>query len=141
MSMLSIRKLEGDFENVLVRDVQTQVAAHVQIPVGAASRRVVVAMPAGKAALGFETAQPAGWTLEDELRPFADADGQRGVEFALVSNEAEISIPTASILLHHTLMARFGITGTVRASFALYNTREDVDAFIAATAKAVEMLR
>lgn len=109
MSMLSIRKLEGDFENILVRDVQTQVAAHVQIPVGAASRRVVVAMPAGKAALGFETAQPAGWTLEDELRPFADADGQRGVEFALVSNEAEISIPTASILLHHTLMARFGI--------------------------------
>ncbi len=45
---------------------------------------------------------------------------------------------------HHCcqpLMARFGITGTVRASFALYNTREDVDAFIAATAKAVEMLR
>ena len=86
MSMLSIRKLEGDFENVLVRDVQTQVAAHVQIPVGAASRRVVVAMPAGKAALGFETAQPAGWTLEGELIPFADADGQRGVKFALVSN-------------------------------------------------------
>lgn len=45
---------------------------------------------------------------------------------------------------HHCcqpLMARFGITGTVRASFALYNTRKDVDAFIAATAKAVEMLR
>ena len=45
---------------------------------------------------------------------------------------------------HHCcqpLMARFGITGTVRASFALYNTLEDVDALAAATRKAVGMLR
>jgi len=45
---------------------------------------------------------------------------------------------------HHCcqpLMARFGITGTVRASFAIYNTTQDVEAFAKATAKAVAMLR
>ncbi|MBC8125554.1 MAG: aminotransferase class V-fold PLP-dependent enzyme, partial [Gloeobacteraceae cyanobacterium ES-bin-144] len=45
---------------------------------------------------------------------------------------------------HHCcqpLMTRFGITGTVRASFALYNTTEDVAALVAATEKAVGMLR
>ena len=45
---------------------------------------------------------------------------------------------------HHCcqpLMARFGITGTVRASFALYNTMNDVTALIEATDKAAGMLR
>lgn len=45
---------------------------------------------------------------------------------------------------HHCcqpLMARFGITGTVRASFAMYNTPQDVDALINATVKAAGMLR
>ncbi|MEN9975748.1 MAG: hypothetical protein RLZZ282_1754 [Verrucomicrobiota bacterium] len=45
---------------------------------------------------------------------------------------------------HHCcqpLMARFGITGTVRASFALYNTQDDVEHFALATHKAVAMLR
>lgn len=44
---------------------------------------------------------------------------------------------------HHCcqpLMARFGITGTVRASFAAYNTKEEVDLFIAAVKKATMML-
>lgn len=45
---------------------------------------------------------------------------------------------------HHCcqpLMLRFGITGTVRASFALYNTEHDVAALATATEKAVSMLR
>jgi cysteine desulfurase/selenocysteine lyase len=45
---------------------------------------------------------------------------------------------------HHCcqpLMARFGITGTVRASFALYNSANDVEALATATEKAVSMLR
>lgn len=45
---------------------------------------------------------------------------------------------------HHCcqpLMARFGITGTTRASFAIYNTAEEVDMFIAALKKATMMLR
>ncbi|MBP5206202.1 MAG: aminotransferase class V-fold PLP-dependent enzyme, partial [Bacteroidales bacterium] len=44
---------------------------------------------------------------------------------------------------HHCtqpIMDRFGIPGTVRASFALYNTREEVDAFVAAVIRAKEML-
>jgi cysteine desulfurase / selenocysteine lyase len=45
---------------------------------------------------------------------------------------------------HHCcqpLMARFGITGTVRASFALYNTMKDVESLVSATEKAAAMLK
>jgi selenocysteine lyase/cysteine desulfurase len=45
---------------------------------------------------------------------------------------------------HHCcqpLMARFGISGTTRASFALYNTLEEIAAFGNATRRAVRMLR
>lgn len=45
---------------------------------------------------------------------------------------------------HHCcqpLMARFGITGTTRASFAAYNTEADVEALAAAVSKAAMMLR
>lgn len=45
---------------------------------------------------------------------------------------------------HHCcqpLMARFGITGTVRASFALYNSEDDVAALAETVAKAASMLR
>ena len=45
---------------------------------------------------------------------------------------------------HHCcqpLMARFGISGTTRASFALYNTLDEVKAFGEATRRAVRMLR
>ena len=45
---------------------------------------------------------------------------------------------------HHCcqpLMARFGVTGTLRASFAVYNTLEEVEAFGEALQKALMMLR
>lgn len=45
---------------------------------------------------------------------------------------------------HHCcqpLMQRFGITGTTRASFAIYNTEQEVDALITAVKKASMMLR
>lgn len=44
---------------------------------------------------------------------------------------------------HHCaepLIDYLGVPGTVRASFGLYNTREDIDVFIAALCKAVAML-
>lgn len=44
---------------------------------------------------------------------------------------------------HHCaqpLMERLGVTGTVRASFAVYNTLEDVDIFIAALHRVASML-
>ena len=45
---------------------------------------------------------------------------------------------------HHCaepVMTRFGIPGTVRASFALYNTMEEVEIFVNAVKKATMMLR
>ena len=45
---------------------------------------------------------------------------------------------------HHCtqpLMKRFGIPGTVRASFAVYNTIEEIDIFITALHKAIKMLK
>ena len=45
---------------------------------------------------------------------------------------------------HHCnqpLMHRFGIPGTVRASFAFYNTFEEVDALVAGVRKAIKMLK
>ncbi len=44
---------------------------------------------------------------------------------------------------HHCtqpLMARFGIPGTVRASFAMYNTKEEIDRLVAGLQKAIKML-
>jgi hypothetical protein len=108
MPTLLIRKTEGDFENILIRDVKPQVAAHIQIPLVEKARRVVVAMPAGKSALCFETDQPAEWAIEDNIVTF-EKDGQRGVLFTLVTKVAEFSIPVSSILMNHTLMARFGV--------------------------------
>ncbi|HMO34165.1 MAG TPA: cysteine desulfurase [Lacibacter sp.] len=45
---------------------------------------------------------------------------------------------------HHCtqpLMQRFGIPGTTRASFAMYNTKEEIDVMIAALQKAMKLLR
>ena len=44
---------------------------------------------------------------------------------------------------HHCtqpLMARFGIPGTVRASFAFYNNKEDVDKLVEGVKRAARML-
>ena len=45
---------------------------------------------------------------------------------------------------HHCtqpLMNRFGIPGTTRASFAIYNTKEEIDVLIAGLHKAIKLLR
>jgi cysteine desulfurase/selenocysteine lyase len=44
---------------------------------------------------------------------------------------------------HHCaqpLMDRFGIPGTVRASFAMYNTKEEIDALVSGLQQAIKML-
>ena len=38
-------------------------------------------------------------------------------------------------------MERFGILGTVRVSFAFYNTKAEIDTFIKALNRAIKMLR
>jgi cysteine desulfurase/selenocysteine lyase len=37
------------------------------------------------------------------------------------------------------LLARYGLTATCRASFALYNTKDEVDVLVASLAKAQDM--
>ncbi len=37
-------------------------------------------------------------------------------------------------------MAALGVSGTLRASFAPYNTQEDVDALVAALINAIDLL-
>ena len=85
------------------------------------------------------------------MRLFGTAPGKSGVVSFLVDN---ISSYDMGLLLdklgvavrtgHHCaqpLMARYGVTGMVRASFAVYNTLDEVDSFIAATRRVAEMLR
>ena len=45
---------------------------------------------------------------------------------------------------HHCtqpLMLRLGLPGTIRASFAMYNTKEEIDIMLEALIKAIKMLR
>lgn len=102
------RECEGDFQNILIRDEGALVAAHVQISTRP-GRRVIVAMPAGKAALCFETTQDVQWTVGEDLVAFAEVDGQRGVRFTLSTDGEGVSLASGSVLLHHMLMARFGV--------------------------------
>lgn len=67
-------------------------------------------------------------------------DGVHHQDLGILLDQKGIAIRTG----HHCtqpLMNRFGISGTSRASFALYNTIEEVDLFIDGMKKAVKMLR
>jgi cysteine desulfurase/selenocysteine lyase len=86
----------------------------------------------------------------DGMRFFGPADRAAVLSFAIdgihhydlgtLMDQMGVAVRTG----HHCcqpLMARFGITGTTRASFALYNTPEEVSALAAAISKAVRLLR
>lgn len=67
-------------------------------------------------------------------------DGVHHFDLGTLIDQMGVAVRTG----HHCcqpLMARFGITGTVRASFAVYNTLEDVEALAKAVERAVAMLR
>lgn len=67
-------------------------------------------------------------------------DGLHHYDIGTLMDQMGVAVRTG----HHCcqpLMARFGTTGTVRASFALYNTEQDIEALFTATEKAVGMLR
>jgi cysteine desulfurase / selenocysteine lyase len=67
-------------------------------------------------------------------------DGLHHYDIGTLMDQMGVAVRTG----HHCcqpLMARFGITGTVRASFALYNTAEDVEALVSTVEKAAGMLR
>ncbi|MEX0968712.1 MAG: cysteine desulfurase [Bacteroidia bacterium] len=69
--------------------------------------------------------------LVDKIHPY---------DIGVVLDKLGIAIRTG----HHCtqpLMKRFDIAGTCRASFAMYNTKEEIDALVAGVKRAVEMLR
>ncbi len=68
-----------------------------------------------------------------------EADGMHAHDLATILDREGVAVRAG----HHCaqpLMERFGAASTTRASFALYNTRSDVDALIAALAKARTIL-
>ncbi len=67
-------------------------------------------------------------------------DGVHHYDLGVLLDQMGIAVRTG----HHCcqpLMARYGITGTVRASFAVYNTAEEVDRFLQCLDRALAMLR
>jgi cysteine desulfurase/selenocysteine lyase len=102
---------------------------------------------------------------EDELLQYATAQLKR-IDGVKLIGEAKHKVSVASFIIdgihpqdvgilldnqgvavrtgHHCtqpLMKRFGIPGTIRASFAMYNTQEEIDVMIQALTKAIKLLR
>lgn len=85
----------------------------------------------------------------DGMRIFGTAPGKSAVisflvgdihhyDLGLLLDKMGVAVRTG----HHCaqpLMDRLGISGTVRASFAVYNTREEVDMFISALKRVISM--
>ena len=67
-------------------------------------------------------------------------DGLHPFDVAAVLDRAGVAVRVGQHCAE-PLMQRLGVEGTVRASFGLYNTRDDVNALTAAIEKAKEMLR
>lgn len=66
-------------------------------------------------------------------------DGTHPTDIGMILDKLGIAIRTG----HHCtepLMNRFEIPGTARASFAFYNTKQEIDVFIEALKKAINML-
>lgn len=67
-------------------------------------------------------------------------DGEHHYDMGMLLDKLGIAVRTG----HHCaqpLMQSLGIEGTVRASFAVYNTIEECDAFLSALKRVSEMLR
>jgi cysteine desulfurase/selenocysteine lyase len=66
-------------------------------------------------------------------------DGVHSYDLGVLVDKMGVAVRTG----HHCtqpLMARFGISGTVRASFAFYNTKEEIDILVNAIERAKNML-
>lgn len=67
-------------------------------------------------------------------------DGVHAYDIGVIVDKMGVAVRTG----HHCtqpLMNRFGILGTVRASFAFYNTKAEVDLLVEAVKKAIKMLK
>ena len=86
-----------------------------------------------------------------DMRIFGEAENKDAVISFLVGNIHHLDMGTLLDRLgiavrtgHHCaqpLMQRLGIEGTVRASFALYNTKEEVDALVAGIERDVKCFK
>jgi cysteine desulfurase/selenocysteine lyase len=67
-------------------------------------------------------------------------EGSNALDIGIMLDTAGVAVRTGQ---HCTepLMDRFGIPGTVRASFAFYNTKDEVDTFITALKNAITILK
>jgi cysteine desulfurase / selenocysteine lyase len=67
-------------------------------------------------------------------------EGLNALDIGIILDTQGVAVRTGQ---HCTepLMTRYCIPGTVRASFAFYNTKQEIDVFIEALKKAVEMLK
>ena len=67
-------------------------------------------------------------------------DGVHPQDIGILLDNQGVAVRTG----HHCtqpLMKRFGIPGTIRASFAMYNTIEEIDVMVHALTKAIKLLR
>ena len=68
-----------------------------------------------------------------------NVDGIHSYDIGVILDKLGVAVRTG----HHCaqpIMSFYNIPGTVRASFAFYNTKEEIDVFIAALQKAIMML-
>ena len=68
-----------------------------------------------------------------------EADGMHAHDLATILDREGVAVRAGHHCAQH-LMERFGTASTTRASFALYNTRAEVDVLIDALAKARKIL-
>lgn len=69
-----------------------------------------------------------------------NVDGIHNYDIGLLLDRLGVAVRTG----HHCaqpLMERLGVPGTVRASFAVYNTEEEADSFISALGRVLDILR
>ena len=80
----------------------------------------------------FGTAPGKGAVFSFELK------GAHAHDVATVIDRSGVAV-RAGTHCAMPLLSRFGVTSTCRASFALYNTREEVDALVAALERAAHL--
>lgn len=68
------------------------------------------------------------------------AEGIHPSDIGLILDKMGIAIRTGTHCAE-PVMARFGLTGMCRASFAMYNTMQEAEAFVEGVRKAISMLR
>jgi cysteine desulfurase/selenocysteine lyase len=67
-------------------------------------------------------------------------DGAHHYDVGMILDKLGIAIRTGQHCAE-PVMTHFGVTGMCRASFALYNTREEIDRLVEGVRRAARMLR